>query len=80
MPYPRVYVRAGSVDSSIQSAAAEALRATALPAFIRWLQGILALPNESSILFSDLHFDADFTTDELTIIVRPEFKNPIPSE
>ncbi len=39
VPYPRVYVRAGAVSSDVRAAAAETLSQTALPQFIRWLQG-----------------------------------------
>src|SRR5215510_12423399 len=40
--YPRVYVRAGVVPLASRLPASEALLASALPKFIRWLKEILA--------------------------------------
>jgi hypothetical protein len=71
VPYPRVYVRAGAVPSELRPAAAEALRVAALPRFIQWLQGILALPDASPALAMDSYFNATFTAQGLEVTNRP---------
>ncbi|MFO0881683.1 MAG: hypothetical protein U0840_30665 [Gemmataceae bacterium] len=71
VPYQRVYVRAGSVPSSLRPAAAEALRESALPQFIHWVEGLLALPDGSPALAAQAYFNATFTTEGLAITDRP---------
>lgn len=74
VPYPRVYVRAGAVPSELRSAAAEALRVAALPRFVQWVQGILALPEGSPALATDSYFNATFTAEGLVVTDQPVYK------
>jgi len=74
--YPRLYVRAGAVPSGLRPAAAEALRGVALPCFIRWAQGLLALPDGSPILAAGSYFNATFTEEGLAVTDQPAFKIP----
>jgi len=67
IPYPRVYVRAGAVTSSLRSAASAALREDALPRFICWVQGLMALPDGSPALAADPYFNATSTPDGLAL-------------
>jgi hypothetical protein len=76
VPYPRVYVRAGVVPSPSRLAALEALLAIALPEFVRWLQGILALPDESPALNGTLYFNAAYTGKGLVVTDQPEHMVP----
>jgi hypothetical protein len=76
VPYPRVYVRAGSVPSALRPAAAEALRESALPQFIRWLEALLALPAGSPALAAEAYFNATFTADGLALTDRPVYMVP----
>jgi hypothetical protein len=76
VPYPRVYVRAGSVPSELRPAAAEALREAALPQFIRWVQGLMALPDGSPVLSAGSYFNATFTTEGLAVTNQPVYKVP----
>jgi hypothetical protein len=74
VPYPRVYVRAGAVASASRAAASEALRAKALPDFVRWLREILSLPKGSTRLSEPPYFNATFVAEELMIANRPQYK------
>ena len=74
VPYPRVHVRAGSVPSTLRPAAAEALRETALPQFVRWVKGLLALPDGSPVLAAQAYFNATLTTEGLAITDQPVYK------
>jgi hypothetical protein len=67
VPYSRVYVRAGAIPSALRFAASEALRESALPKFIGWLRGILALSDRSPALPTEPYFDAQYTAEGLTI-------------
>lgn len=71
IPYPRIYIRAGVVPSTMRSAAAEALREIALPRFIGWVRGIMALPERSPALACESYFNATYTTDGLAIYEQP---------
>ncbi len=71
--YPRVYVRAGLVSSLLRSAASEAL-VSALPQFVRWLQEIIALPDNSPALRGTLYFNATFTEQGLVVVDQPKYK------
>ncbi len=75
VPYPRVYVRAGAVPSASRAAASEALVDSALPEFVNWLKGILALPDESPALSGLLYFNATYTEQGLVITGQPKYKN-----
>jgi hypothetical protein len=73
--YPRVYVRAGVVPLALRTAASGALAESALPAFIRWLQRIIELPDNSPELYGgELYFDAQYTENGLTITHQPVYK------
>jgi hypothetical protein len=72
--YPRVYVRAGVVPSASRLAASEALLVSALPQFVSWLQGILALPNDSLALHGTLYFNAAYTEERLVVTDQPKYK------
>jgi len=74
VPYPRVYVRAGVVPSALRSTASESLLLTALPQFVRWLQGILALPGNSPALRQTLYFNATYSESGLVIANEPRYK------
>ena len=71
--YPRVYISAGTVPVAWQTAASEAFLASALPAFIHWLQAILALPDNSSALNKTPSFEATYTEKGLAISSQPDF-------
>src|SRR5689334_17374101 len=71
--YPRVYVRAGVVPWTSRATASEALLAKALPEFVRWLQGILALPDESPALNGTHYFNAAYTDNGLVVTDQPEY-------
>lgn len=72
--YPRVYVRAGAVPSASRLSATEALLASALPQFVNWLQGIIALPDTSPALHGTLYFNATYTDQGLAVTSQPTFK------
>ena len=72
VPHPRVYVRAGVVHSVLLSAASEALVESAIPKFIKWLRGILELPNGSPALHGAPYFNAAYTEQGLIVTDRPE--------
>src|SRR5262249_16181435 len=72
--YPRVYVRAGVVSSGAYKAARQALVASAVPEFVNWLRGILALPKNSPALYSSPYFNATFSDKGLTIANKPVYK------
>lgn len=74
VPYPRVYIRAGAVPSASRSAISAALLTTALPRFIRWLQGILSLPEGSPALRGAPYFNAAYTGEGLAITDQPRYK------
>jgi len=72
VPYPRVYVRAGVVPSALRVAASQALLEKGLPLFIKWLQGIIALPPESPALWGrELYFNATYTEQGLATTNQP---------
>jgi hypothetical protein len=77
VPYPRVYVRAGSIPSALRAAAAEALRESALPRFIRWLEGLQALPDVSPTLAAEAYFNATYTAEGLSLTSQPVFMVPL---
>lgn len=72
--YPRVYVRAGVVPSASRLAASEVLLVSALPRFVSWLQGILALPCDSPGLRGTLYFNATYTMEGLVVTDQPKYK------
>jgi len=72
--YPRVYVRAGVVPSASRLPASEALLVSALPQFVNWLQGILALPEDSPALHGTLYFNATYTDEGLFVTDQPKYK------
>jgi hypothetical protein len=72
--YPRVYVRAGVVPSASRLSASEALLVSALPQFVSWLQGILALPDDSPALHGTLYFNATYSEDGLVVTDQPKYK------
>jgi len=74
--YPRVYVRAGVVPSASRAAASKLLLASALPQFIKWLQAVLALPDESPALNGTLYFNAAYTEKGLVVTDQPKYKVP----
>ena len=76
VPYKRLYVRAGSVPSTQRPAAAEALRESALPQFIRWVQGLLVLPDGSPALAAEGYFNATFTAEGLAVADQPVYMVP----
>ena len=60
VPYPRAYVRAGSLPREQRHGAGQALSATVLPAFVEWLWKVLSLPDNSPILFRGPRFVAAY--------------------
>lgn len=72
--WPRVYVRAGVVPSVLRMAASEALLVSALPQFVSWLRGILALPQDSPELQGTLYFNATYTVKGLVVTDQPKYK------
>jgi hypothetical protein len=76
VPYPRLYVRAGTVPTEMRAAAAAALDQTALPQFVRWAQGLMALPAGSPLLAAGSYFNATFTSEGLAISHQPVYKRP----
>ena len=60
VPYPRVYIRAGSVPKAERRDAFGWLERSALPSFIQWLTKVLALPDNSPILRRGPHFNATY--------------------
>src|SRR5262249_35176468 len=74
VPYPRVYVRAGVVPCALRAAASEALLDSALPQFVKWLRGIIALPDESPALHGTLYFNATYTEKGLAVTDQPKYK------
>jgi hypothetical protein len=72
--HPRVYVRAGVVPAASRLPASEALLASALPQFVSWLQGILALPDGSPALHGTLYFNATYTEEGLVVTDQPKYK------
>lgn len=72
--YPRIYVRAGAVPSALRMSAMDALRVSALPQFVRWLQEIIALPDNSPALRGTLYFNATYTDDGLIVTNQPAYK------
>jgi hypothetical protein len=74
--YPRVYVRAGTVPSALRATASVALVDSALPLFVDWLQGILALPEQSPALLETLYFNATYTDAGLAVTHQPKYKVP----
>jgi hypothetical protein len=75
VPHPRVYVRAGVVPKALRVAASEALLESALPQFLSWLQGILALPDQSPALHETLYFNAAYTEKGLVVTDQPKYKH-----
>lgn len=78
LPHPRVYVRAGSVPSALLLTVAEVLRESALPQFIRWVEGLVALPEGSPALAREAYFNATFTVDGLAFTDQPLYRIPKP--
>jgi hypothetical protein len=74
VPYPRVYVRAGTVPSALRSAAVEALHEVALPQFIVCVKGIMALLDGSPALSAESYFNATFSEGGLAVTDRPVYK------
>jgi len=74
VPHPRLYVRAGTVPSGLRAAASEALTESALPQFIDWLRGIIALPDKSPRLHETLYFNAAYTERGLVVTDQPKYK------
>jgi len=72
--YPRVYVRVGVVPSTLRLVASAALLVVALPQFVSWLQGILALPDHSPALHGTLYFNATYTEEGLVVTDQPKHK------
>jgi hypothetical protein len=60
VPYPRTYVRAGSLLREQRSAAAALLKTAVLPAFTQWLVKVLALADNSPILLRGPKFAARY--------------------
>jgi hypothetical protein len=60
VPYPRTYVRAGSLPREQRSTAAACLKAAVLPTFIQWLAKVVALPDNSPILLRGPKFVATY--------------------
>jgi hypothetical protein len=75
-PYPRVYIRAGAIPSALRSAASEALRESALPKFRDWLRKILSLSDKSPALHTHPYFNAEYSSQGLTISHQPKYKVP----
>ena len=71
VPYSRVYVRAGCVQSEHRSTACDGLLKTALPGFMNWLTRIVALPEGSPQLATELYFNAVFSDGKITISNTP---------
>ena len=67
VPYPRVYIRAGVVPSSLHKAASDAMIKIILPAFTEWLSRILALPENSPVLHGEPYFDAAYDNGKIAI-------------
>lgn len=72
--YPRVYLRAGSLPSSERLAASAALESEVLPAFVAWLEWIIALPENSPALHQTLYFNARFVEQRVECSQTPEYK------
>ncbi len=75
--YPRFYIRAGAVPSTLRAAAQEALRELGLPQFIHWAKSFLALPEGSPRLTTEAYFDVSYTAEGLKITETPEFKSRV---
>ena len=58
--YERLYLQAGSVPSVHARAAREHIESQVLPAFVVWLRGILALPENSPIRQTEQLFSRHF--------------------
>lgn len=71
VPYPRAYVRAGSLPRELRSAAAASLKAAVLPAFTQWLAKVTALPDNSPILLRGPKFAARYQHG--TVEIRHDF-------
>ncbi len=76
VPYPRVYLRAGSLPSDQRVAAADALASEVLPAFVVWLKKILALPSNSPALLETLYLNARFIDRRVRLEYEPKYKIP----
>ena len=60
VPYPRAYVRAGSLPREQRAEAVRSLKATVLPAFAQWLARVVSLPANSPILIGGPKFTATY--------------------
>jgi len=58
--HERFYIRAGSVPASEARPAREFMESIVLPEFVRWAQGILALPHDSPVRCSEQVFAREF--------------------
>jgi len=63
-----------SISNALRVAASEALVELALPQFLKWLRGILALPVESPALHETLYFNAAYTEKGLVVSDQPKYK------
>lgn len=68
VPYNRLYVRAGALPNKDVKGAKEAMVATVFPAFIKWLNFYLKLPDNAPQLNKDPYFDAVYKNNKITLI------------
>ena len=71
--YPRLYICAGVVDSPLRTPASLTLLEEGLPAFINWVRYVIALPDNSPVLFQKPYFNATYTDNCLNIWALPNY-------
>lgn len=67
VPYPRTYVRAGSLPLEQRATAVALLKAAGLPTFTQWLAKVLALPDNSPLLLGGPKFVARYQNGAIDI-------------
>ena len=67
VPYDRVYIRARALPKENLTFMREKLDKVILPEFIVWINNIMALPDNSTLLKHNLHFHAVFHANEIFI-------------
>ncbi|MCE9635209.1 MAG: hypothetical protein K8T90_05825 [Planctomycetes bacterium] len=71
VPYPRLYMGAGSVAARDRPAALAQFQAFGLPQFIRWLTMLRRLPENSPLLLSKPSLDASYEGGDLKVVCHP---------
>ncbi len=68
VPYERLYIRSGTVRQNDAPKARAEMSQTVLPRFIKWIQSIWSLPENSTLLSREPTFDAVYKDGKIEIL------------